>query len=122
MDEIRFDRLGGFCYSPEDGTPAMTMGPGVAEDVKRRRLDAVMRLQQRISLERNRAFVGSRLEVVVDEPAGGSAASAVGRSYRDAPEIDGSVYIEGYDGPAGRFIEVQITEADVYDLHGRVAK
>jgi len=122
IDEIRFDRLGGFCYSPQDGTPAMTMGRGVEEDVKQSRLDAVMRLQQRISLEQNRAFVGRRLEVLVDKPAVGSPASAVGRSYRDAPEIDGAVYVDGYDGSAGRFIEVKITQADVYDLHGCVAR
>ena len=122
MDEIKFDRLGGFCYSPENGTPATAMGRHVDKDVKRARLDAVMRLQQRISLERNRALVGNRLEVVVDETAGGSVTTAVGRSYRDAPEIDGLVYIEGYDGPAGRFIDVDITEADVHDLYGRVAR
>ncbi len=120
LDHLRFDRLGAFCYSPEVGTEAATMAGRVPEDVKQRRLDAVMQLQQRISLAYHRTLVGRRIEVVIDEPSAGYGEPASGRTYRDAPEIDGVVYVEGYDGPAGRFIEVEITEADVYDLYGRV--
>jgi len=122
IGEIRFDRLGAFCYSPEDATAAAVMAGQIPEETKRHRLDAVMQLQQRISLEHNRALVGTRMEVLVDGFAEGTQGLAVGRTYRDAPEIDGEVYVTGYDGQAGGFVNVEITDADVYDLHGIVVR
>jgi len=120
IDETRFDRLGTFCYSAEEGTPAAEMPSRVPEQVARERMAAVMEQQQGVSLEHNRTVVGQRFEVIVDEPADSVYTFAVGRTYRDAPEIDGVVYVEGYDGPRGRFIDVEITRAEVYDLYGHM--
>ncbi|MCD6287726.1 MAG: 30S ribosomal protein S12 methylthiotransferase RimO [Candidatus Hydrogenedentes bacterium] len=115
IDEIKFDRLGAFCYSAEDGTPAATMDCQVSKQVADERLDAVMRLQQTISQKKHDELVGRRLQVIMDGPD-------IGRTYRDAPDIDGTVNVTGYSGPPGEFVDVNITTADVYDLGGYVTK
>ena len=105
-------------YSPEDGTPAARMPDQIPEEVKQDRLDRLMRLQQGISRKRNQARVGQTETVLVTGIA--DAAHAVGRSSREAPEIDGEIRIH-FDGAPpriGEFITVRLTNADIYDLKG----
>ena len=133
VERIQFDRVGVFAYSREEGTPAWDAKPQVSVKTAASRLDRLMRLQQRISLERNRQFVGKTIEVLVEEhpaprpelvegrPSTSSGRGVlVGRSYRDAPEIDGVVYIKRGKAALGEFVQVTITEADEYDLRGEV--
>jgi ribosomal protein S12 methylthiotransferase len=112
---VRFDHLGVFTYSPQERTPAAEMPDQVPERVKRARRAQVMKLQQGISLAKNRTFIGSELDVLVEgaTPDGG----VVGRSFRDAPEVDGSVHVNG-SGGFGQIIRVRIESAEPYDLHG----
>ena len=114
IDDAEFDRLGVFPYFPEEGTPAASFPGQVPEEVRRGRAERVMEVQQEVSLRRNRRWVGRKLEVLVE-------GDGVGRSFRDAPEVDGVVYFEG-KAKVGDFVEVQITEADPYDLYGVVLK
>lgn len=126
IEDARFDRVGVFTYSAEEGTPAATMPGQVPERVKRRRYDRAMRLQQKISLELNRQWVGRSLDVLVEGQVeaeesneAGTLGQWVGRSFRDAPEIDGLVFVEG-QAAVGRIVPVHITGALEYDLVGRV--
>jgi ribosomal protein S12 methylthiotransferase len=114
--EIRFDRAGAFKFSFEPGTASEPLGDPVPEEVKQERWERLMELQQGISLEKNQAFVGRRMDVLVEGQGDGLT---LGRTYRDAPEIDGMVLIEG-DIPAGEMVPVQITGALAYDLSGTV--
>jgi ribosomal protein S12 methylthiotransferase len=118
VSQMRFDRVGGFLYSPEKGTPAATLPDAVPEELKEERLERLMALQQRISLDLNRDQVGRTLEVLVE---GQGDDLSVGRSYRDAPEIDGLVLIPGRV-PVGEIVPVRITGAMDYDLVGEVEK
>ena len=93
VEEARFDRVGVFEYSVEEGTPGAQMLPKIASRTKRTRKEALMARQQSISLECNRKLVGRELEVLVEGVSPLDTTTAVGRSYRDAPEIDGQVYI-----------------------------
>jgi ribosomal protein S12 methylthiotransferase len=110
----RFDRVGCFLYSREEGTPSAALPDDVPPGVKEERRGRLMELQQGISLEENRKWVGRSLEVLVE---GRRKGLAVGRSYRDAPEVDGTVLIEG-DVPTGTMVPVRITGALPYDLIG----
>lgn len=112
--EIRFDRVGVFVFSPEEGTAAAMLPAPVPEAVKQERYDRLMALQQGISYEINRAQVGRTLDVLVE---GQGEGLIVGRSYRDAPEIDGLVLVPG-QAAAGEFLTVRITDAMEYDLVG----
>jgi ribosomal protein S12 methylthiotransferase len=116
--QTRFDRVGGFLYSPEDGTPAAALPGAVPEELKEERLERLMALQQRISLELNQAQVGRTLDVLVE---GQGDDLSIGRSYRDAPEIDGLVLIPG-GVPVGEIVPVRITGAMDYDLVGEVVR
>jgi ribosomal protein S12 methylthiotransferase len=121
VEEIRFDHVGVFTYSPQNGTPSATMADQVPERVKRLRRARVMRLQERISLERNRALVGQELEVLVDDqellraPDSSAAGVFVARSYRDAPEVDGLVVCTG-NATSGDMLRVRVTDALAHDL------
>lgn len=114
--EAKLDRVGAFMFSRESGTPAYEMAEQVPFRVKRQRHDLLMRVQQAISLERNRAWVGRTLDVLVDEVRNGWS---VGRSFRDAPEIDGMVYAKGESVP-GSIVPVKVTEGREYDLVGEL--
>jgi ribosomal protein S12 methylthiotransferase len=114
MEEIRFDRVGAFEFSFEPGTTSEPLGDPVTDDVKQDRWERLMALQQSISLEKNQAFVGKRMDVLVEGRGDGIS---LARSYRDAPEIDGLVIVEG-EIPVGSFIPVNITGAMAYDLSG----
>lgn len=115
--EMQFDRLGVFPYSKEEGTAAAHMPHQVRADVKQRRADRIMELQQQISLQNNRKYIGRTLEVLVEESFGDGSYS--GRTVYDAPDIDDGVL---FTGPAGllpgSFVLVTITDAFDYDLSG----
>ncbi len=114
--EARFDRLGAFTYSLESGTAAEALGDDVPAEVKEARYDEIMTLQQDISLQRNQELVGKRLTVLLE---GTGENLTVGRSYRDAPEIDGLVLVPEVV-ELHRLVTVEITEALPYDLSGRI--
>jgi len=120
--EIRFDRVGAFQFSFEPGTTSEPLGDPIPAEVKQERWERLMELQQGISLERNQAQVGRILDVLIEgrgEVEGEGEPIAIGRSYRDAPEIDGVVLIEG-DIPEGELVPARITGALTYDLTGTV--
>lgn len=114
--ETKFDRMGAFTFSPEEGTLAAQMPDQVDEAVKQARYDALMTLQHRISLEQNRARVGTTCRVLVEKRRG---KRYVGRSEFEAPETDGSIFF-GSEEPCeiGEFVTVKITGARAYDLMG----
>jgi ribosomal protein S12 methylthiotransferase len=112
IQKIRFDRVGVFQFSFESGTTAEPLGDPVPTEIKQARWEQLMALQQTISLERNQSLVGRNLDVLIEGQGDGIS---VGRSYRDAPEIDGLVIIEGHV-PVGDLIPVRITGAMAYDL------
>jgi ribosomal protein S12 methylthiotransferase len=115
--EMRFDRLGAFSYSAEEDTPASLMGGQVPEAEKKRRLDALMTLQQGISLERNRLRVGSTEHALVESVREDGV--CVARTAAEAPDSDGLVYLRGGKGVRpGDFVTARITGAEPYDLTG----
>ena len=117
IDSMRFERLGAFSYSREEGTKAAEMKGQVRSDVKASRLDRVMSLQQRISLENNTKLIGRVMEVLVEEVE--DDGTCIGRTYMDAPDIDNSVIFTGRPGTIpGTFAKVRITDAFDYDLSG----
>ena len=114
IEEIRFDRVGAFQFSFEPGTTSEALGDPVPAEVKQERWERLMALQQGISLEKNQALVGKTVEVLIEGHGDGLS---MGRTYRDAPEIDGLTILEG-EYPIGEMIPVRITDAMVYDLSG----
>jgi ribosomal protein S12 methylthiotransferase len=114
VDEMAFDRVGTFTYWPEPGTPAAALPDQLSDEVKGERYDRLMIRQQAISLARNWAQIGRTLDVLVEGHGDGVT---IGRSYRDAPEIDGLVMIEGQLA-LGEIAPVLITGASHYDLVG----
>lgn len=124
---MRFERVGVFIYSKEEGTASASMAGHVAEKTKKQRLDIVMRDQQEISKEIQQGFVGRRLKVLIEEkehnknPAAAGPQTYIGRSEYDAPDVDGVVYVRSSRPlTSGDFVDVQITDAYEYDLAGVV--
>ncbi len=118
VEETAFDRLGVFCYSREEGTPAAEMPDQVDEETKERRREEIMLLQQEISLEKNQERIGQELEVFVEGylPEDGVYA---GRTYADAPNIDGYLFLTtDRTLSSGMFVRCIVTEASEYDLAG----
>lgn len=121
--DLEFDRVGAFRYSYEIGTPSAMLPDQVPTEVKEARYEQLMEIQQQISLKRNQAQVGRMLKVLVEgsgvaededgRPLEGML--SLGRSYRDAPEIDGYVIVEG-ELPVGEIVPVRVTGATAYDL------
>jgi ribosomal protein S12 methylthiotransferase len=121
--EAKFDHVGAFMFSPQDATPAARMPDQVPERVKRRRYRELMRAAREASLERNRAWVGKETAVLVEskgEIEGNGKGIFVGRTYRDAPEVDGLVFCKG-EASAGEMKLVRIVEALPYDLLAEAA-
>ena len=116
----RFERMGCFQYSDEEGTAAYDFADKVPQKVIERRWREVMAVQKRINREQNRALIGKRLEVLVEGPSPESEHLLVGRHEGQAPDIDGVVYINDGFGYPGEFVTVEVTEAHDYDLVGRV--
>jgi ribosomal protein S12 methylthiotransferase len=122
LRDKRFERLGAFAYSRESGTGASRMPGQIPDRVKAERYDEVMRLQQKISLERNRSLIGRRIEALIDEEEAGGRGVFSGRTEHDAPDVDGVVYVSGKSVKAGEFRDVRITDAMEYDLVGESIK
>ena len=122
VKEARFERLGAFTYSLEEGTAAAKMPDQIDEEVKQARLDQLMMLQQGISMDVNEARIGTECEVLVDgfdEETG----RWYGRSILEAPESDGCIWLDADRVLApGEYVNVRITGADAYDLEGIIAK
>ncbi|MBL8156830.1 MAG: 30S ribosomal protein S12 methylthiotransferase RimO [Anaerolineae bacterium] len=126
MRDLQFDRVGAFKYSFEIGTPSAALPNQVADEVKQQRWEQLMELQQGISLAKNQAVVGKTLDILVeghgqseDDQGRAGGLISLGRSYRDAPEIDGYVLVEG-ELPVGEIVPVRITGATTYDLMATV--
>jgi ribosomal protein S12 methylthiotransferase len=116
IGEIRFDRVGAFQFSFEPGTTSEPLGDPISAEVKQERYERLMQLQQGISLEINQGYIGKNLDVLFE---GSGDGISLGRSYRDAPEIDGMVVVEG-EIPVGHMLPVRINGAMAYDLSGVV--
>ena len=113
----RFDRLVAFPYFPEEGTSAFRLPGRVPDDVQEVRTRTLLDLQARISREKNRALVGQTVDVLIDRRDG---RSAEGRTWREAPEVDGTVRVTGSSAEPGEFVRVRITTANAFDLAGHV--
>jgi ribosomal protein S12 methylthiotransferase len=114
IEDIRFDRVGVFQFSFEPGTASEELGDPVPLEVKQERYNQLMEIQQQISLEKNQSFIGKTLDVLIE---GNGDGLSVGRSYRDAPEIDGMVFIEE-EFEVGQILPTRVTGAMEYDLSG----
>ncbi|SKB14115.1 Ribosomal protein S12 methylthiotransferase RimO [Planktothrix sp. PCC 11201] len=113
-----FDHVGVFTFSPEEGTPAYKLPDQLPQGVMDARRDALMEVQQPISLKQNQKSIAKVVDVLIEQQ-NPQTGELIGRSSRFAPEVDGLVYIEG-DARLGSMVKVQITDADVYDLYGYV--
>ena len=121
VDEIEFDRLGVFTYSPEEGTPAASMPDQVPEEVKEERRDEIMALQQEISLDKGNERIGQEMLVMIEGKVSGESAY-IGRTYADAPKVDGYMFVQtGELMVTGDFARVRVTGALEYDLIGELA-
>ena len=118
VNEIRFDRVGAFQFSFEPETTSAPLGDPIHDSVKIERFERLMELQQNISLQVNQSYVGKTLDVLVE---GFDNGISIGRSYRDAPEIDGMVLAEG-KAKIGDIVPVRITGALAYDLTGTIVQ
>jgi ribosomal protein S12 methylthiotransferase len=118
VKEIEFDRFGVFTYSVEENTPAFILGDPVPEKEKERRKHILMDIQKEISLNKNSLYVGQNIRVLVDTIEN---EFYIGRTYRDAPEVDGEVLIpvNGNNLQTGEFYNVKIYDHTEYDLFGR---
>ena len=120
VDEMEFERLGVFAYSAEEDTPAAAFPDQIDQEVKEERRDEIMELQQEIAFEKSESMVGRVLDVMIegkvaDEPA------YVGRTYMDAPGVDGYIFVNtGEAMMSGDFVRVKVTGSSDYDLIGEV--
>lgn len=118
--DIRFDRLGVFPYSPEEGTPAAGFEDQVEEEQKHRWADEIMQTEQEVIFRQNESMIGKKLSVITDGYLPEEAVY-VGRTYRDAPEIDGCIFFEApYEIISGTILTVLVTDAEGYDLIGEL--
>jgi len=120
VEEMQFDRVGVFPFYYEAGTPSAPLGDPISEEVKQERIDRLMTLQQKISLQKNQAWVGKTMTILIEGQDRDQNIS-IGRSFRDAPEIDGLVFIEGLF-EIGDMVTARITDALPYDLMARPVK
>jgi len=115
---MKFERLGVFPYSHEERTPAYALEDNIPDEMKQRRVDQIMEQQQEISLQNNRARIGQNLRVVIDREDEGYYA---GRTEFDSPEVDNEILLDkSMELNPGDFVEVAVTDADYFDLYGKV--
>lgn len=120
LKEAQLDRVGCFKYSPVEGAAANKMENQIPEDIKQQRYDTLMQLQQEISVLKLQKRIGSIMKVLIDEV---DSEGAIGRTYADAPEVDGVVYLNGeFELKSGDMVDVLIEHADEYDLWGSVSR
>lgn len=120
LAELRLDHVGVFTYSQEDGTPAASFGDQIDDDTKNARLEDIMLLQQDISAETLSSYVDKEFDVIIDGYLPDDDVY-VGRSYMDAPDIDGMIFIDSSrELLSGEIVRVKITDSDIYDLEARL--
>jgi len=119
--EIKFDRLGVFAYSPEEGTAAFKLKDDIPDRIKQERVDAIMDLQQNISLKLNKEKVGKTFKTLIDRKEG---EYFIGRTEYDSPEIDNEVLVTANSAKivVGNFINVKVSEAEYFDLFGTFSR
>lgn len=119
VEESKFDRLGVFTFSPEENTTSFPLGDPISSKEKLRRREVIMELQKEISFSNNLKFIGKKIKVLIESLEG---QYYIGRSYRDAPEVDGEVLIlsEGNKLDIGNFYDVEIYDNNEYDLFGKI--
>jgi len=119
--EYKFDRLGVFTYSPEEGTRAFRLPDNVPEEVKQARLEKIMAIQQEVSLEKNTDRVGKVFKTMIDRKEG---EHYIGRTEYDSPEVDNEMIIDpdGEELQIGKFYSVMVSKADFFDLFGKVSQ
>ena len=115
VEDIRFDRLGVFTYSEEEGTTAADLDDNIPQEVKNERKNQIIELQHDISLERNESYIGKSLRVLVDQAENNIG---VGRTEYDSPEIDNIVQIEGKVSK-GKFVNIAVENVNEYELIGK---
>jgi ribosomal protein S12 methylthiotransferase len=120
VEEVQFDRLGVFCYSREEGTPAAAMPDQISERIKRDRYKKLMRAQARVSFKRNRRLIGTMEQVIIEGYSEETDLLLKGRSSRQAPDIDGQVYITAGNANIGEIVNLRITDSSDYDLIGEI--
>ncbi|MFA6321180.1 MAG: 30S ribosomal protein S12 methylthiotransferase RimO [Candidatus Omnitrophota bacterium] len=118
LRDTRFERLGAFVYSQEEGTKAAKFNNQIPEKVKRHRLDVLMEEQKRISLDINKRYLNKTLDVLIDEKCADEKDKFMGRTRGDAPEVDGMVYVTGKGVKVGQIYKVKIKDTLEYDLVG----
>jgi len=116
--EQRFERLGVFSYSFEPDTPAARLPDHLDEEVKETRRERLMQVQHEIAVAWNQSQVGRRLDVLIDSAVPDEQHAWIGRSYADAPDVDGVVYVSGRGLKAGKIVKCEIVAAHGYDLIG----
>ena len=120
INEMEFDRLGVFTYSPEEDTPAAQMEGQIPEDVKNARRDEIMELQQEIAFELAERMTGKVVTAMVEGKVADEDAY-VGRTYKDAPDVDGYIFIHTEETlMTGDFVKVRVTGSYEYDLIGEI--
>ncbi|KJJ85276.1 MiaB-like tRNA modifying enzyme YliG [Candidatus Omnitrophus magneticus] len=119
IQDVRFDRLGAFIYSREEGTPAGLFKNQIPEKIKQERFDRIMKLQEELSRENNGEKLGKITRVLIEEKITDSNNEFIGRTYMDAPEVDGVIYVEGEKLTIGEFADVKIIDTLEYDLVGK---
>jgi ribosomal protein S12 methylthiotransferase len=121
IQRLKFNHLGVFTYSQEEGTPAAEFADQISEEIKQRRKDEILEIQREISYRHNQAYVGKTMTVLIEETEDIDNKLFIGRSYKDAPEIDGIVYVNSpFVLQEGVFVEVEITDCLDYDLIGEI--
>ncbi len=119
ISSIKFERLGAFAYSPEEGTPAYEFSEQIAPSIQQERLEQIMEVQSRISFEHNSSLIDTVQQVLVDE-YDSYQQKFIGRTQRDAPEIDNVVWIENAGLETGKLYPVRISKTYEFDLYGQV--
>lgn len=120
VEQMQFDRLGVFTYSPEEGTKAADMENQVEENIKEERQKEIMELQQKIAFDKAEKVIGSKLKVMIEGKLPEDNIY-IGRTYKDAPNVDGYIFVESrLELLSGDMVEVYVTEAKEYDLIGEV--
>lgn len=121
VKSVKFDRLGAFSYSKEEGTPAAKLKDQIPKRLKDKRKNAVMREQKKISEAKNFARVGKKFECMIEGRVADEENLYVGRTYMDAPDVDGYVFVHSArELLSGEFVCVRITDASSYDLIGEI--
>jgi len=125
LNRHKFDHVGVFIFSPEEGTAAFHLPNKVSTEVAEARKDYVISVQQNISKDKNQTYVGSKMEILVEKISDNN--ELLGRSYNFAPEIDGNVILSinannDFKNYIGKFLEANISFADEYDLYGEIIK